>query len=106
MGVLVTDSLAAYTCWGILSAFVPVLKSGSRTWRMPAWLRAAAITLIAWGIPAMPARWAHALACTAVVLLVMITALRLGAALPEPVTIGLPARKRRQAPSQDMRGYT
>src|SRR5487761_1671390 len=92
MGLLVTDSLAAYTCWGILSAFVPVLKSGSRTWRMPEWLRAAAITLIAWGIPAMPARWAHALACTAVVLLVMITALRLGAAMtcaadPDEVTV-------------------
>ncbi len=105
MLLLVVNSLAAYTAWGIISSLIPVIRAGSSTWRMPAWMRALAISGIAYGLYSVPARYVHALACAALVLFAIMIALRLGATLPEPYSIILPARRKR-AGDQEMRGYS
>lgn len=106
MSLLVVNSLAAYASWGIISSFIPVVRAGSRTWRLPAWLRALMIAGTAWGLLGAPARYVDALACAAIVLFAMMIALRLGAALPEPYTIILPSRSRRPADRREMHGYS
>lgn len=106
MSLLVVNSLAAYCAWGIISSLIPVIRSGSRAWRLPAWLRALAISGIAWTLYGIPARYVHALACAAIVIILMTIALRLGAALPEPYTIILPSPGKRPAQRREMRGFS
>lgn len=106
MGLLVVNSLAAYCAWGIISSLIPVIRTSLHAWRLPAWMRALAIAGIAYGLYSVPARYVHALACAAIVLFLTMIALRLGAVLPEPYTIVLPARGKRAVRQPEMRGYS
>lgn len=106
MVLLVVNSLAAYSSWGIISSLIPVVRAGSRTWGTPAWFRALLIAGIAWGLYGVPPRYVHSLACAAIVLFLMMIALRLGAALPKPYTIILPSRRERPAERREMHGYS
>jgi|SRR5581483_8808138 len=105
MFLLVVNSLAAYTAWGIVSSLIPVIRRGPATWRLPSWLRALAIAGIAFGLHAAPPRYVHALAAAAIVLFLVMAALKLGAALPEPYEIILSARGKHPEP-QEARGYS
>jgi hypothetical protein len=106
MTLLAVNSLAAYASWGILQSFLPAVRRGQRTWRLPAWLRALAIAGIAYGLYGVPSRYRDALACAAIVLFLMMAALKLGAVLPEPYTIILPERGKPVHREQEMRGYS
>lgn len=107
MSLLIVNSLAAYSAWGIISSLIPVVRAGSHAWRMPAWMRALAISGIAWALDGtVPPRYVHALAAAAVVLFLMMIALRLGAALPEPYTIVMPSRRGHPAGQDQMQGYS
>ena len=103
---LAVTALATYTAWGVLSSLIPVVQSGASTWRLPPWLRALAIAGTAYGLGYAPARVTQALACAAVVLFLMIIAVKLGAALPQPYIIDLPKRKRQPAGKPGMQGYS
>lgn len=107
MFLLFVNSLAAYTSWGIICALIPVVRRGAATWRMPSWARALAIAGIAYGLGGLPPRYVHALAAAAVVLFLVMLALRIGAKLPEPYEIILAARTKHVPPQeQQARGYS
>lgn len=111
MILLAVNALASYASWGIVSAFIPVVRAGSRTWRLPAWGRVLAISGISYGLYGVPPRYVHALACGTVVLFLMMAALKLGAVLPGPYNISLPARPENMHPEhpparQEMQGYS
>lgn len=102
---LVVIALATYTTWGVLSSLIPVVQHGASTWRLPPWIRALAIAGTAYGLTYAPARVTGALACAAIVLILMIIAVKLGAALPQPYSIGVPKR-RPHAGKPSMQGYS
>jgi len=103
---IAADALATYTTWGVVSSFIPVVQRGAATWRLPPWSRALGIAGTAYGLAYVPGRVADALACAAVVLILMIIAVKLGAALPQPYIIDLPKRKRQPASKPGMQGYS
>ena len=106
MSLLFVNALAAYAAWGIISSLIPQIRAGTAVWRMPGWMRALAISGIAYGMYSVPPRYVHALACAAIVLFAMMLALKLGAKLPDAYTINLPARTKHAPGQPEMRGYS
>lgn len=101
MVLLLVNSLATYTAWGIVSCLIPVVRRGGHAYRLPSWMRALAISGIAYGLYGVPPRYVHALAAAAIVLFAVMLALRLGAKLPEPYEIILTARPARAPETHD-----
>ena len=102
---LTSLALATYTAWGVLSSLLPVVQHGASTWRLPPWMRALAIAGTAYGLSYAPGRTVQALASAAVVLILMIIAVKLGAALPQPYSINLPKRRSHPAGKSGAQGY-
>ena len=103
---LAVTALATYTCWGVLSSLLPAVQYGAVTWRLLPWMRALCIAGVAYGLGFAPVRVTQALAAAAAVLFLMIIAVKLGAALPQPYKINVPKRKRRAAGKPSMQGYS
>lgn len=99
-------AFATYTAWGVASSLIPVIRYGASTWRLPPWIRALAIAGTAYGLSFAPARVTGALACAAAVLFLIIIAVKLGAALPQPYNINVPKWGSRPASGPGRQGYS
>ena len=99
-------ALATYTAWGVVSSLLPAVRYGAVTWALLPWMRALGIAGIAYGLSYAPARVVQALAAAAAVLFLIIIAVKLGAALPQPYNINLPKKRRDSGGKPGMQGYS